>query len=96
LIRHVFGLTCVGRDDDFIEALKQHGTYVFGSGFMINSLPWFLKPLAGIVVKVYGRNIRAKCLKHLLPLIKARLIKYRSYLRNPEYAWDAPVSVFQE
>ncbi|KAF2793661.1 cytochrome P450 [Melanomma pulvis-pyrius CBS 109.77] len=85
----------VCRDEDFIEALKQHGTFVFASGFVINSIPWYLKPFVGMVVKLYGRNIRKKCLGPLLPLIEARLAKYKNHLRHPDYAWEAPKDAIQ-
>ncbi|KAF2635623.1 putative Ent-kaurene oxidase, partial [Massarina eburnea CBS 473.64] len=83
------------RDEDFIESLKYHGTFVFGSGFLINSVPRFLKPLMGIAVKHYGRHVREKCLRPLLPLIEARLSAYKKRKHDANYAEEAPKDAIQ-
>lgn len=81
----------LGRDEEFLRAIQNHGASVVGGALLINAMPKLLKPVAGILIKqichIYFKRVAAIC----LPLIKQRLGCTARSKMNPNEDWDPPV-----
>lgn len=79
----------------FMEPMQFHGAFIFGSGFIINTLPGWLRPVAGKGVAIYGRKARAKCMRDLHPLVEKRMKQYNEYRSNPSGGVEFPKDAIQ-
>ncbi|KAF1852229.1 cytochrome P450 [Cucurbitaria berberidis CBS 394.84] len=78
------------RNKEFLEATKWHAEWVFSNAFLIHAVPWIFKPVLGNLIWLYGRRVRSKCLKPMLPLIKERLSRFLQQANDPSADWDPP------
>jgi hypothetical protein len=63
----------IGRDEDFLGAMRDHATCVFGGAIVINAVPEILRPILGAGVKLACSYYYKKALKKCLPVVKDRV-----------------------
>jgi cytochrome P450 len=85
----------IGRNEQFIKAMKWHGEWVFSNATMINALLPFLRPVVGNAVYLWGKYVRSTCISSLLPLVEQRLAKFHANNANPDPDWVAPKDALQ-
>lgn len=87
-------LEFVGRDLAFLEATKSHAEWVFSNAFIIHAIPWFLRPLVGNLIWLYGKRVRSQCLRPMMPLIKERLDQFLESQKSASAVFKPPVRIF--
>lgn len=63
----------VGRDEDFLAAMRDHATCVFGGAIVINAVPEIVRPILGAGVKLACSYYYKKALKKCLPVVRDRV-----------------------
>ncbi|KAF7531947.1 hypothetical protein G7054_g8381 [Neopestalotiopsis clavispora] len=61
------------RDEDFLGAMRDHATCVFGGAIVINAVPEILRPILGTGVKLACSYYYKKALKKCLPIVRDRV-----------------------
>jgi hypothetical protein len=82
-----------GRDETFLNDLRDHAMSIFAGAMLINASPKPLKPITGSLVGATCWYLRKKAMKGCLPFVKERLENTAKFKADPLYDWTPPVSL---
>jgi hypothetical protein len=84
---------CTGRDEQFLNDLRDHAMSIFAGAMLINASPKPLKPITGFLVGSNCWYLRRKAMKGCLPFVEERLNKTAEYKADAKCGWTPPVSL---
>ena len=82
----------IGRDEAFLDNLRDHAMSIFAGAMLINATPGPLKPVTGALVGANCWYLRRKALAGCLPFVTERLNKTAEYKADKDCGWTPPVS----
>lgn len=83
-----------GRDETFLNDLRDHAMSIFAGAMLINASPKPLKPVTGLLVGSNCWYLRRKALRGCLPFVKERLDNTARLKADPKCDWIPPVGTF--
>lgn len=81
----------LGRDEEFLNSLRDHAMTVFIGAMAINATPSFLKFVPGLVVSLICRYQLRRTLKKCLPLVIERLENTAKLKADVSFNFTPPV-----
>ena len=81
----------VGRDEQFLNDLRDHAMSIFAGAMLINATPKPLKPVTGALVGSTCWYLRRKAMQGCLPFVTERLNATAQFKADAKCGWTPPV-----